>query len=754
MTLTDETRAVRVGVRGVVQGVGFRPFVYRLAHAEGVRGWVLNGPAGVSLHAEGAAEAVDRFLERLRSEAPAAATVASCEVTPAAVEGLARFEIRHSEERGAPTARISPDLCVCEACASEMREAGDHRFGYAYINCTNCGPRYSIIRDLPYDRATTTMRAWDLCARCAEQYADPLDRRFHAQPVACPACGPGYRLVAGGRTLCRDGEAIARAASMLREGGIVAVKGIGGYHLACDARNPGAVRALRERKFRKEKPFALMVGTLEEARSLVQMEDAHERLLTSVARPIVLAVARVDLSWVAPGNDSLGVMLPSTPLHLLLFDEGAPRTLVMTSANRSSEPIAYEDADAFVRLDGIADAFLVGERPIARRVDDSVISVDRVGGRTQPFMIRRSRGYAPLPVASLESDRPILAVGADLKNAIALVVRGEVFVSQHIGDLGEAETDRAFRETAEDLLRMYGVKRRDLLVAHDLHPEYVSTRSAMAFDAAERVGVQHHRAHVASVLTEHGLFDERVVGVALDGTGLGDDGAIWGGEFFVGSLRGGLERVGSIRPASMPGGDAAARHPAQALAGYLHTEEGVAALLAAPVEMPRRYFDAVQMVRHGVRCFETTSAGRLFDAAAAVCGFVRPISFEGQAAIWLEQAARLASGSPDPVRDPSLDPAGLLLALIAHRTAGVGVREAALWFHRSLAASVAARATGLAAEHACGTVALTGGVFQNDLLLSGVARLVEDAGLRAVVNRSVPANDGGICLGQAALASV
>lgn len=772
----EREQAVRIAVRGVVQGVGFRPFVARLAHKLAVRGWVRNGADGVRIHAEGPAEAIRSFLQSLPRDAPPGAVIASIEEEPAEAAGHDAFEIIPSDGAGPPTTRISPDLCVCEECARELRDPADPRFGYPYINCTHCGPRYSIILNLPYDRGATTMRDWAMCPECARGYADPGDRRFHAQPVACPRCGPEYKLLADPRATETQAKAgvsgvpgmlakadgtrhgvpgypMPEAVAMLRAGMIVAVKGLGGYHLACDARSPSAVAALRERKFRKEKPFALLVRTIEQARELAAVSPEHERLLTSPARPIVLARATHELPGVSPGNDDLGLMLPSTPLHLLLFDAGAPSPLVLTSANRSSEPIAYEDADAFERLAGLADAFLVGQRPIARRVEDSVVGVRRVGGVDRPFMIRRSRGYAPLPVATLETDRPILALGADLKNAIALAVRGEVFVSQHIGDLGEVETDRAFAETIDDLLRMYAVDRRELLVAHDAHPEYASTRGAPGVGGGATRAVQHHRAHIASVLAEHGLFDERVVGVALDGTGFGDDSSIWGGEFFVGSIGAGLDRVDALAPVRMPGGDGAARFPPQALAAYLHDDESVRTLTAPPFEMPRRYADAANLVRRGVRCFETTSAGRLFDAAAAVCGFVRPISFEGQAAIWLEQLARRGRETGE-MDGGSLDPIALLRGLVGRRQGGLSAEDCARWFHHALGGAIAVRVLELIRAHACGPAALSGGVWQNEVLLGVVAERLEGAGVRVLLNSVVPANDGGVCLGQAALAGV
>lgn len=722
-------------VRGVVQGVGFRPFVYRLARDHGITGWVRNGGEGVEIHAEGRTEALDAFVAGF-DQPPPASRIASFEVETVPAEGCGGFEIRGSAAESPPTVRISPDLPVCPACLTELFDPADRRYGYPYINCTDCGPRYSIVLGLPYDRPRTTMQGWPLCADCAREYHDPLDRRFHAQPVACPVCGPAYV------------PEISTAAGLLRDGRIVAVKGLGGYHLAVDARNAAAVAALRERKFRKEKPFAVMAKDLVVARSLVDLSPGSEALLTSVARPIVLAPARCELPGVAPGNRDLGVMLPYTPVHHLLFAAGAPELLVMTSANRSSEPIAYEDADAFERLAGLADAFLAGERPIARRVDDSVARAGALG----PVILRRARGYAPGAVARLPFPHPVLAVGADLKSSVTLVVGGEAFVSQHIGDLRHYEALRAFHETIQDLLAMYEVDADELTVVHDLHPQYASTAYAQELPAKEAVAVQHHRAHVASVLAERGELEERVLGVAFDGTGYGDDGAIWGGEIFAGSLLTGFERVGHLRAAVLPGGDAAAGHPVQAAAGFLAELDGLPDLTAPPFRFPERYLRARELAAKGLRTFPTTSVGRLFDTVAALLGFTREITFEGQAALWVEQLARGASAAaplPLPFASGELDFRPLLRAVIEERRRGRDVAEIARAFHHGLAAGICQAVVTLGETHGVGTVVLSGGVFQNELLLEDLKALL--GSFRVWSNREVPANDGGISLGQAAL---
>jgi len=743
--------ACSIRVRGVVQGVGFRPFVYRLALANTLAGWVLNGEEGVEIHLEGAAQGLDAFVRDLKSQPPPAARIAEIEVRPAEAVGLHDFTIRESERRQSPTVRISPDLPVCEDCLKELFDPADPRYLYPYINCTNCGPRYTVVLGLPYDRPNTTMKKWLLDEFCASEYRDPANRRFHAQPVACPACGPGYYLHPNVESASGE-DSIRHAADMLRGGKILAVKGIGGYHLACDARNPSAVAALRDRKYRKEKPFALMVKDIDVARTLVDLSAEVESLLISPARPIVLAQAKVELVKVAPENNELGVMLPYTPLHHLLFSMGAPDALVMTSANRSSEPIAYEDDDALQRLAGIADLFLIGQRPIARRVDDSVTRAGAFG----PVVLRRARGYAPGAVATLPADGPVLALGADLKNSITLVVDGQAFISQHIGDLDHYESFRAFKETVDDLISMYEVRWDDLLLVHDLHPQYRSTAHAASLRSSKTYAVQHHRAHIASVLAERGEWTKRVVGVSFDGTGYGDDGSIWGGEIFVGNVKEGFNRVAHLRPAALAGGDAAAGLPIQAAAGFLGQHDDMPDFAQPPFSFADRYRTALALVRKSIRTFDTTSMGRLFDTAAALLGFTQEITFEGQAAIWLEQLARRAS-SAEPYQfefsGDELDFRPLLRAVVEDRIRGRDVREIARSFQWSIANGLCNALKIISRTHAVDTAVLSGGVFQNELLLEDVKALLKDEPLQVWTNHAVPPNDGGISLGQAALAA-
>ncbi len=744
--------ACDIRVHGVVQGVGFRPFVFRLARANTLAGWVLNDESGVAIHLEGADGSLDTFVQSLKMATPPAARITAIVVRPAAASGFRDFTILESRSSGAPTARISPDLPVCEECLAELFDPTAPRYLYPYINCTNCGPRYSVIERAPYDRANTTMKSWPLDEYCGKQYFDPMDRRFHAQPIACPECGPRYYLRTGDETVVGD-AAFRQTVELLKHGSIVAIKGLGGFHLACDARNAVAVQALRDRKFRKESPFALMAKDLDAARALAEFSSEAESLLVSAVRPIVVARARAPLPGVSPDNDDLGVMLPYAPPHHLLFAAGAPEALVMTSANRSSEPIAYEDEDALQRLAGIADVFLIGERPIARRVDDSIVRAGVFG----PVILRRSRGYAPSAAAAIPSAAPILAVGADLKNTITLVVNGQAFVSQHIGDLAQYQSFQAFRQTIQDLSGIYGIRSHELIVAHDSHPEYRSSLHALDLGGAETRAVQHHRAHVASVLAERGAWDKRVLGVSFDGTGYGDDGAIWGGELFAGSIVEGFERVAHLRPAALAGGDAAARYPVRAAAGFLGQVEHLPDLKAEPFRFPPDYWKSADLVRNGTRVFPTTSVGRLFDAAAALLGFTREATFEGQAAMWVEHLARHA-GPVAPYRFPvdgeDLDFRPLLGSLAADRSRGRDAAECARGFHLGIAQGLCDVVATLCEAFTLDTVVLSGGVFQNQLLLADIQSILSGGRVAIWTNRDVPPNDGGISLGQAAIAAL
>jgi hydrogenase maturation protein HypF len=738
--------AERIRVRGRVQGVGFRPHLARLAHDLGLEGWARNDGRGAVAHVEGDPESIEAFARRVLDDAPPAAVVESVTRERVGVEERVGFEIVTSDDGGSPTVQVPPDLATCDACLSDLRDPDSRFRGYPFLNCTQCGPRYSVLEGLPYDRAQTTLAPWPMCPACAREYADPLDRRFHAQPTACPRCGPSVRLVVEDVEVAAGHAAIEQVSRLLRNGSIVAVKGTGGYLLACDARHELALEALRSRKGRREKPFALMARDLEAARSVATVDLEAAELLTSPAAPVVLLPSTGALpDPVAPGLIEVGVMLPNAPVHHLLFDAGAPDVVVMTSGNRSSEPMAFHDADALERLSGLADAVLVGDRPVARRIDDSVVRPTPHG----PLFLRRARGYAPGPVARLPTSRPVLALGADLKSAPLLAVDGQAFLAPYVGDLGYYEAEVALRASVRHLLATYGLGVEDVLVAHDAHPGYRSTALArdLEEEGAETVAVQHHRAHVASVLAERGAWDTPVVGLALDGLGWGDDETAWGGEVFAGSLRDGLDRVAHLSPGWLPGGDAAARWPVQAAAGFLHGVPGLPDLEAEPFGFPSRYRRALALVEAGVQTTRTTSMGRLFDAAAALCGFTREQTYEGQAAAWLEGLAR-SSGPVEPYPFPNLEGGPLLSAVAADRRSGRPVAEVAQAFHLGLAAGLAESVRRQAVEAVA--VAAAGGVFLNAVLVEAVRERLERVPLW--LPHRVPAGDGGLALGQAALA--
>jgi hydrogenase maturation protein HypF len=701
----------RFRIVGVVQGVGFRPFVYGLARSHGLTGFVLNDGAGVVVEAEGEPAALDDFAGALRSKAPSLSRVESitAEALPAA--GDAAFTIEASAATGR-SALIPADVATCGDCLRELFDPADRRYRYPFVNCTQCGPRFTIVRAVPYDRPNTTMAEFPLCAECRREYENPADRRFHAEPVCCPTCGPRLSLP------------LEEAVQLLRNGAILAVKGLGGWHLACDAADEGAVSRLRARKHREDKPFALMTPRPE---PLAEIDDAERALLESRERPIVLLRRRAGAPVapsVAPGNPWLGVMLPYTPLHhLLLAHFGG--ALVMTSGNRSDEPIAFDDADARERLGGIADAFLGHDRPIHRRCEDSVVR--------GAFPIRRSRGFAPgglpLPVVAR---RPVLATGAELKSTFCVARGSDAFLSPHLGDLDTELAYEAFRTDVELYLAMLDVEAST--IAHDLHPEYLSTKWALEQDA-ELVGVQHHHAHAAACLAEHG---ERGPALALvfDGTGYGTDGTLWGGELLRCDLTG-FERLAHLEPVPLPGGAAAIREPWRMAAVHLER-----AGLAVP-------FARWPAVRQSLRVNAPLSSGmgRLFDAAAALLGLRDEVTFEGQAAIELELLA--GDADAEPYEWSFGDGTRLIARVHDDFAAGRPAAEIAAAFHETIAAAAAAAC----AEAGDGTVVLSGGTFQNLRLLSSTRRRLDALGFRVLAHRLVPPNDGGVSYGQAAVAA-
>ena len=706
----------RLIVTGIVQGVGFRPFVHSLAERWGLAGFVLNDSGGVVIEVEGDAETLDAFAAAVTAEAPALARVAH--ITTAAIAPLGRPEFTIARSKtGAPRTLVAPDAATCADCLRELFDPADRRHRYPFINCTNCGPRFTIVRRVPYDRANTTMATFEMCADCRREYEDPADRRFHAEPVACPKCGP------------RLSMPLEDAIGVLRAGRVLAVKGLGGWHLACDAANEAAVGTLRARKHREEKPFALMAR---EPRALCAIERVDEDVLTAPQRPIVLMPRRPDApiaESVAPGSPWLGVMLPYTPLHhLLVHDFGS--ALVMTSGNRSDEPIAVDDADARKRLDGIADAFLSHDRPIHRRCEDSVVR--------SSFPTRRARGFAPAPLAlPVDTAGPIVAAGAELKSTFCVTRGSQAFLSPHLGDLDNALAYEAFTSDLALYLSMLGVEPD--AVARDMHPDYLSTRWALEQDLPV-VEVQHHHAHAAACLAEHGELGEALA-LVFDGTGYGPDGTLWGGELLRCDLAD-FERVAHFEPVPLPGGEAAIREPWRTAGAYLERA-------GRPVR-----FAEWPLVRQalGVNAPLSSGMGRLFDAVAAILGVRERVSYEGQAAIELEWLAGDVEAYPYACAVADGVIAGPELVRDVHDDLATGRAPTAIAaaFHEGVAKAAAA-ACELAAEPR--TVVLSGGTFQNMRLLRSTRRRLEQIGFTVLTHRLVPANDGGISYGQAAIAA-
>jgi hydrogenase maturation protein HypF len=833
-------------VEGVVQGVGFRPFSHRLACELGLSGWVGNDELGVALEVEGSPEAVSDFLGRLAREAPPLAVVERVRTVPLETTGEEGFAILDSRRSGsaAAVAQVAPDSAPCEACLGELMDPADRRYRYPFINCTDCGPRFTIVGSVPYDRARTTMAGFEMCGECRTEYEDPAGRRFHAQPNACPRCGPRARLVelTGGtlremamnparETLHetagdlagtpRQGTAedpVRAAAAELLAGRIVAVKGLGGYHLACRADDEGTVSELRRRKGREEKAFAVMARDLPAARALVHLRAVDEDFMKGRRRPIVIAQGRPGgqvAESVAPGSPELGVMLPSTPLHhLLLADVGIP--LVMTSGNLSEEPIAYRDEEALERLGGIADVLLVHDRPIEVRVDDSVVrslGADSRAGEdghadarsagtaeagtaeagtaeaAPPLMLRRARGYVPASLPLPVQAPPLLACGAELKSTFCLAKGSRAWVSHHIGDLKNWETLRSFREGVAHFEALFEIAPE--AIAHDLHPDYLSSGYALERQGTESepdseshsrpapeshrrrwpepdgvrlIAVQHHHAHMAACLAEHGERGQ-AIGVIYDGTGLGEDGTIWGGELLAGNIER-VERVGHLQPVGLPGGDAAAREPWRMACAWLTAAHGEEAVAPPPRIAGRvdgeRWKQVAELARSGTASPTTTSVGRLFDGVAALCGIRLVAHEEGRAAMELEWAAMSAEAAgeggayPMPVVDGEmlrLEARETVLAIEGDLAAGTSAAVVSARFHNGLADATATAVTLAAQRRGLDTAVLSGGVFQNRLLLRRTAGALEQVGLRVLIPQALPPNDGGISYGQAAVAA-
>lgn len=770
MLTTDELlrwgiRRLRVTLHGAVQGVGFRPFVYRLAREMSLPGWVVNSASGVFIEVEGPQHRLEQFLDALCREKPPRAFIQSLEHSYLDPVGYRTFEIRESDAAGKKSALVLPDIATCPDCLREVFDPTNRRYLYPFTNCTHCGPRYTIIEALPYDRANTSMKVFAMCPRCRHEYEHPEDRRFHAQPNACPECGPVLELWdAGGGTLARHHDALLRVADAIRDGRIVAIKGIGGFHLVVDARNEEAVRLLRRRKHREEKPFALMYRDLAAVEKVCEVSAAEARLLESPEAPIVLLRRRSGSAGapngfpapsVAPNNPYLGVMLPYSPLHHMLVRElGFP--IVATSGNLSDEPICIDEHEALRRLRGIADVFLVHNRPIVRHADDSIARL--VSGRA--MVLRRARGFAPLPVPlpermTTEADT-ILAVGAHLKNTVALVNGRNAFISQHIGDLETFEAYEAFKRVIADFERLYAC--RPAQVVCDLHPDYLSTQYARGADAGAR-GIQHHVAHVASCMAENDL-DGELLGVAWDGTGYGTDGTIWGGEFFV--LRDGtFVRAAHVRPFPLPGGDAAIKEPRRTALGILYEMMGESAFEQTGIASVAAFGPAERTLlrralRQHINAPLTSSVGRLFDAVASLIGLRQHVRHEGQAAMELEFAIadlQTDEAYPFEVRSASEDGRSVLVIdwepmirrVLADVNAGTTGALIAARFHNMLVETVVTIAQSMALPR----VVLSGGCFQNKYLSEHLIARLQRMGFRPYWHQRVPPNDGGIALGQA-----
>lgn len=765
--MTDRRRW-RISVRGVVQGVGFRPFVYTYAAAAGLSGSVRNDSSGAIIELEGDPDDIAAFLDRLHSASPPLAVIDAVDMQEMPTSGGTGFAIVDTSRSDGGRTLVSPDVATCTDCSAEQRDPANRRYRHAFINCTNCGPRFTIIAGVPYDRAATTMSAFPMCSDCASEYADPADRRFHAQPVCCPHCGPtlSYRDSRG--LICGGEDGLRSARRLLRDGGILAVKGIGGYHLACDAGNDDAVSELRRRKQRGDKPFAVMAADLSVVRTLCAVDECAERLLCGTRRPIVLMARTVSArvaGSVAPHNPDLGVMLPYAPLHTLLFglpgDEPGPSVLVMTSGNRGGEPICYRDDDAAERLSDLADGWLAHDRSILVPCDDSVVRVVARGGTARPtecaeLPIRRSRGYAPLPVALPMSVPPTLAVGADLKNTMAVAEGRYAWLSQHIGDMDDLATLTAFDSASRHLGALTGV-RPEIFVA-DAHPGYRSTAWAHRNAGSRPVRrVQHHHAHIAAVMAEHGMDGSvPVLGFAFDGTGYGPDGAVWGGEVLLADYKG-FRRLAQLKYVPLPGGDVSVLRPYRMALSHLWAaavpwDDDLPPVRACPPD-ERRVLS--HQLETGLGCVPTSSMGRLFDAVSALAGVRQVVDYEAQAAIELEGLSRSADPGVPRYRfhidvggdaPGSIDPAPLLRAAVDDVRDDVPAGVIGARFHLAVARLI----VDVAAEYVTGTdtVALSGGVFQNALLSEAVMTALSDNGFEVITHRRVPPNDGGIALGQ------
>ena len=748
-----EARKIRV--QGIVQGVGFRPFVYQLATSLNLAGQVSNTSSGVSIRLEGSPASLKTFVQRLKDDGPPLSQITQIDTESVQVTGYQEFTIVHSQKSTQRATLISPDVSVCNDCKKELFDRKDRRFRYPFINCTNCGPRYTIIDDIPYDRPKTSMRHFSMCPECQSEYDDPANRRFHAQPNACPVCGPQVKLYDHAQNEIETRDPIEMAVAHLQSGQVLAVKGLGGFHLVVDACNPAAVATLRQRKRREEKPLAVMSATLEIIRQYARISEQEEALLKSLQRPIVLLAKNQNYNLaagVSPNNRTIGVMLPYTPLHYLLLDASFT-ALVMTSANLSEEPIAIDNKEAFTRLADIADFFLVHDRDIYLRSDDSVVRfVNQC-----PRFLRRSRGYVPAPIFLKHPIKPILACGAELKNTICFTRGSEVFISQHIGDLENLATYDFFELTITHLKRILSVQPE--IIAYDMHPDYLSRRYADSQDHLEHVAVQHHHAHIVSCMAENQV-SEPVIGLSFDGTGYGLDGSIWGGEVLLARYDG-FERLANLAPVPMPGGAAAIKEPWRMAISYLYNTYGMDLLnhkLAFLDGLSSNQITiTTQMIEKGVNSPQTSSLGRFFDGIAALMNIRSKVAFEGQAAMELEM---LAPGLSDDVYEYAwssqggyqIDPRPIIQGVVIDIENGMSPATISAKFHTTLINLFGDLCFILKQETGISQVALSGGCFQNAILLEGLAQALQTNGFKVLTHEKVPSNDGGICLGQAIIA--
>ncbi len=774
---------VRIHISGIVQGVGFRPFVYGLAVKHGLVGWVRNSSAGVDIEVDGNRAILEGFIAELRNEAPVLAQIDSLDAVWTEPNGFKTFIISPSEDEPSKFQPVSPDVCICSDCLSELFDPNNRRYRYPFINCTNCGPRFTIVQDIPYDRANTTMAGFTLCPECSTEYHDPLNRRFHAQPVACSTCGPQVWLEqgSGGEVVSRYDDAIRTARRWLLEGKILAIKGLGGFHLACDFTNLEAVAELRKRKLRVDKAFALMASDIHSAGTHCLISPREREQMERRERPIVIVRRSAEFAvapQVAPGQDTLGLMLPYTPLHYLLFADPDMQPvqynlppLVMTSANLSDEPICTDNAEARERLVSLADGYLMHDRNIHMRCDDSVVRIFPVSqsesARDRGSVlcpIRRARGFTPAPLRLDIDTRPLLAVGAELKNTFCLTCDHYAFVSQHIGDLENLETMVSFETAVKHYERLFRIKPE--AIACDLHPDYLATCYAEQRASQEGLpllGVQHHHAHIAACMAENGLKeDESVIGVSFDGTGYGDDGAIWGGEFLLSNYLE-YQRIAHLAYVPLPGGDLAVREPWRMALAWLRYAEIDWQSDLPPVQFAMEkdhlnlpILDAIQhQLELGLNAPKTSSIGRLFDAAASLCGICHTVNYEAQAAIEFEALSDISVSDDYPLEMSGqvIDAAPLFHSIVFDLRKNIHPSIIAARFHNSLANMVQRICRDIRDERGVEKIALSGGVWQNNLLLSRTVELLQAHHFDIYLHRQVPANDGGLSLGQAAVAA-